>query len=397
MEQNFSQTTRGNRIHIGFFGRRNVGKSSLVNAIAGQDVSLVSEVLGTTTDPVEKAMELLPLGPVVLVDTPGLDDNGALGDLRVARTKQTLSHIDLGVLVVDAQIGVTTLDETFLKELARRHIPILTVWNKCDQMPETWHCPEQAIGVSAATGAGIEQLKAQIAMAYQKNAVPQRTLFGKNLSQADVVVLVTPIDESAPKGRLILPQVQAIREILDNFATCLVTQPQTLHSVLDNLKKPPKLVVTDSQAFGIIKEIVPESIPMTSFSILFANCKGVLEPALAAVEALANLPTGSRILIAEGCSHHRQCADIGTVKLPKWIQEYTSKTFQFDFCSGNTFPNDLHLYQLVVHCGGCMLNAKEMETRAAKAAMQGVPFTNYGVLIAAIQGILDRKGVIARN
>ncbi|MGN1403223.1 MAG: [FeFe] hydrogenase H-cluster maturation GTPase HydF [Ruminococcus sp.] len=393
MEQDLNQTPRGNRIHIGFFGRRNAGKSSLVNAITGQNIAIVSDIRGTTTDPVEKAMELLPMGPVVVIDTPGLDDVGELGEMRIARTRRTLEHTDLAVLVVDGTVGMTSEDTALLEQLKARHIPYLIAWNKSDTavLPEI--LPPDTVPVSAVTGEGIPALKEQLAARYQRQAALRetRSIFGNWLSPEDIVVLVTPIDESAPKGRMILPQMQAIREILDKTAVCLVTQPEQLAFSLKMLRQPPKLVVTDSQAFGQVKEIVPDAIPLTSFSILFAHYKGVLKPAVQAAKALETLPENSRILISEGCTHHRQCNDIGTVKLPKWIQAHTGKAFQFDFTSGNTFPEDLSAYQLVVHCGGCMLNQREMESRAARAAAQGVPYTNYGTLIAYLNGILERS------
>lgn len=305
MEQDRNQTPRANRIHIGFFGRRNAGKSSLINAVTGQQVSVVSDILGTTTDTVEKAMELLPIGPVVLIDTPGLDDSGALGELRVQRAKQTFSHTDIAVLVVDASVGMTQDDRRILQALTEKHIPALSVWNKWD-LAENTVLPEGAIAVSAATGDGIEALKERLGAFYRERTATQkpRHLFGNLLAPEDVVVLVTPIDESAPKGRMILPQVQAIREILDGHAICLAAQPQQLPAVLRLLNRPPRLVVTDSQAFGQIKEIVPAEIPLTSFSILFAQLKGVLEPARKAAQTLEQLSDGSRILISEGCTHH---------------------------------------------------------------------------------------------
>lgn len=393
MEQNLNQTPKGNRIHIGFFGRRNAGKSSLVNAVTGQSISIVSDIKGTTTDPVEKAMELLPIGPVVIIDTPGLDDVGELGEMRVARTKRTLEHTDLAVLVVDAAVGMKSEDTELLEQLKKLRIPYLIAWNKSDStsLPKT--LPQSALAVSTVTGEGVTALKEQIAALYQKQSKFQgeRSIFGNLITPEDIVVLVTPIDESAPKGRMILPQIQAIREILDQTAICLVTQPKQLAVSLKILQKPPKLVVTDSQAFAQVKEIIPESTLLTSFSILYARYKGVLKPAMQAIQVLKHLPNNSHILISEGCTHHRQCNDIGTVKLPRWIQAYTGKTFQFEFTSGNTFPEDLSLYQLVVHCGGCMLNQREMESRAKRAAAQNIPFTNYGILIAYLNGILDRS------
>ncbi len=388
MEQDRNQTPRANRVHIGFFGRRNAGKSSLINAVSGQTVSVVSPVLGTTTDTVEKAMELLPIGAVVLVDTPGMDDSGSLGELRIQQAKRAVTHTDIAVLVIDASVGITEADRAILQLLKQQNIPVLQAWNKCDLAQSI---PADGVPVSALTGQGIDALKTQLGAFYQKHAAQPRSLFGSLLKKEDLVILVTPIDESAPKGRMILPQVQAIREILDRTAVCLVTQTDQLAHTLSLLKQPPRLVITDSQAFEQVKQIVPKEIMLTSFSILFARFKGVLSPAMQAAQALEALPAGSRILISEGCTHHRQCNDIGTVKLPKWIQSYTQKTFQFDFSSGNSFPEDLSPYQLIVHCGGCMLNQREMESRAARAVSQGVPYTNYGVLIAYLNGILKRS------
>ena len=362
----------------------------LINAVAGQTISVVSPVCGTTTDTVEKAMELLPIGAVVLIDTPGLDDTGTLGELRVQQARRAFSHTNLAVLVIDASTGMTEADHTILQQLEQQQIPVLQVWNKCDIADSV---PETGIAVSARTGQGIQMLKEQLGKLYQQHAEkqPPSSLFGSLLRPEDVVLLVTPIDESAPKGRMILPQVQAIREILDRTAVCLVTQPEQLAHTLSLLKQPPRLVVTDSQAFGQVKSLVPENILVTSFSILFARYKGVLAPAMQAAQTLETLPENSRILISEGCTHHRQCNDIGTVKLPRWITAHTGKQFSFSFSSGNSFPEDLTPYRLVVHCGGCMLNQREMETRAAKAAAQGIPYTNYGVLIAYLNGILERS------
>lgn len=392
MKQELNQTPRANRVHIGFFGRRNAGKSSLVNAITGQTISIVSDIRGTTTDPVEKAMELLPIGPVVIIDTPGLDDVGTLGEMRIQRTLQTLSHTDFAVLVLDASVGITSHDEEFQKRLAERHIPYLLVWNKADVAPERTLSPA-GIPVSAKTGSGIDTLKEQLIALFQKSIIdkPERSIFGNALKPNDIIILVTPIDASAPKGRMILPQVQAIRDILDQTAICMVTQPEQLSHALAMLKSPPKLVVTDSQAFAQVKQIVPDSIPLTSFSILFARFKGVLAPAIEAVKQLEHLPDGSRILISEGCTHHRQCNDIGTKKLPHWIQKHTGKSFEFYFTSGNTFPADLSPFCFIIHCGGCMLTQREMESRAGSAASQGVPYTNYGVLIAYLHGVYARS------
>ncbi|MCD8218997.1 MAG: [FeFe] hydrogenase H-cluster maturation GTPase HydF [Ruminococcus sp.] len=399
MEQDFNQSTRGNRIHIGFFGRRNAGKSSLVNAITGQQLSIVSEIRGTTTDMVEKSMELLPIGPVVIVDTPGLDDHGMLGSKRVEQARRALSHTDLAVLVVDASVGILPEDTAFLSDLQKKNIPVLLAWNKSDIAAYPVPAFEPVVSVSTLSGEGITALKEQLGKLYQaqQRNQPARTIFGDMLSPDDLVIFVTPIDESAPKGRMILPQVQALREVLDQTAVCIFVQPKQLAGVLRVLRKPPKLVVTDSQAFAQVKEIVPSSIALTSFSILFAHYKGVLEQAVQAVKALETLPEHSHILIAEGCTHHRQCNDIGTVKLPRWIQAHTKKTFQFDFTSGNTFPTDLSPYHLIVHCGGCMLNQREMESRAKRAVEQAIPYINYGILIAYLNGILERSlSVFAR-
>ncbi|MCD7958121.1 MAG: [FeFe] hydrogenase H-cluster maturation GTPase HydF [Ruminococcus sp.] len=393
MEQTQNDTPRGNRLHIGFFGQRNAGKSSLVNAITGQKISIVSEMQGTTTDPVEKAMELLPIGAVVIIDTPGMDDTGILGQLRMERTMQILNHTDIAILVINATIGQTAEDTELLEQFRKRHISYLIVWNQIDRLPKEQVVPKEVIPVSATTGCGIDKLKESLIRCYQKNfqIKPERSLFGNLLKPEDLVILVTPIDESAPKGRIILPQVQAIRAALDKAAICLVTQPEQLAQTLQLLNQPPKLVVTDSQVFETVKEIIPSSIPLTSFSILFAHFKGVLQMAKKTVQVLDTLPNGSRILISEGCTHHRQCNDIGTIKLPKWIQSYTGKQFQFDFTSGNSFPNNLTPYALVVHCGGCMLNEREMISRAERAKTQCVPYTNYGVLIAYLNGIFQRS------
>ena len=338
-------------------------------------------------------MELFPIGPVVLVDTPGMDDAGALGNLRIQQTKRALSHTDLAILAVDAAVGMTAVEEEIAAQIQSKQVPFLLVWNKSDLLPAEKQIPEGAVLVSAKTGAGIPQLKQRLGELFQQQnrSLPNRSLFEAALVPEDIVILVTPIDESAPKGRMILPQVQTIRELLDKSAICLTVQPEQLPAALGVLNRSPRLVVTDSQAFGQVKEIVPETIPLTSFSILFARLKGVLQPAMEAVKQLEQLPEGSRILIAEGCTHHRQCNDIGTVKLPKWIQAHTGKQFRFSFSSGNSFPEDLSAFQLIVHCGGCMLNAKEMESRAARAAAQHVPYTNYGILIAYLNGIYTRS------
>ena len=384
-----NQTPSANRVHIAFFGKRNAGKSSVVNAVTGQQMSIVSEVKGTTTDPVSKAMELLPLGPVVIIDTPGMDDSGDVGELRVQRARQVLNKTDVAVLVVDAAMGVSETDEALCALFRKKGVPYITVFNKSD-LHAVACSGENEIAVSALTGENIFALKEKIA-ALAKGSENQKVILGDLLEKGDMVVLVTPIDSSAPKGRMILPQVQAIRDILDAQAMCTITQPDQLAQVLAGLHTPPKLVVTDSQAFGRVKEIVPESLPLTSFSILFARYKGVLETAVRGAAALEQLRDGDRVLIAEGCTHHRQCEDIGTVKLPDWIRQHTGTTPTFDFTSGGGFPEDLSPYALIVHCGGCMLNEREMQYRQSAAEEAGVPYTNYGILIAYMNGILKRS------
>lgn len=388
-----NQTPSADRVHISFFGKRNAGKSSLVNAVTGQSLSIVSDVKGTTTDPVSKAMELLPLGPVVIIDTPGLDDEGALGEKRVEKTYQILAKTDIAVLVIDARQGLSAEDRDLLALLEKKRIPYITVLNKTDLLeaapaPKALDIP--MLAVSAAAGDGITELKEKIAQ-LGKTAAPQRQLIGDKLKKDDVVILVTPIDESAPKGRLILPQVQTLRDILDTHAISMVTQVPELSACLSALKEPPALVVTDSQAFHQVKEIVPRSVPLTSFSILMARFKGILDTAAQGAHFLPKLADGDKVLISEGCTHHRQCEDIGTVKLPGWIEQFTGKKLDFHFTSGGEFPRDLSPYALVVHCGGCMLNEREMLSRMELAREAGVPFTNYGTLIAHINGILDRS------
>lgn len=388
-----NQTPSAGRVHISFFGKRNAGKSSLVNAVTGQSLSIVSDVKGTTTDPVTKAMELLPLGPVVIIDTPGLDDEGALGKKRIEKTYQILAKTDIAVLVIDAKQGLSAEDRDLLALLEKKRIPYITVLNKTDLLetaPDPKALDIPMLAVSAALGDGITELKEKIAQ-LGKTAAPQKQLIGDRLKKNDVVILVTPIDESAPKGRLILPQVQTLRDILDTHAISMVTQVPELSACLSALKEPPALVVTDSQAFHQVKEIVPRSVPLTSFSILMARFKGILETASKGAHHLPALADGDKVLISEGCTHHRQCEDIGTVKLPGWIEKFTGKKLDFYFTSGGEFPRDLSPYALVVHCGGCMLNEREMLSRMELAKEAGVSFTNYGTLIAHINGILDRS------
>lgn len=385
-----NDTARAERTHIGFFGRMNVGKSSVVNAVAGQRVALVSDAKGTTTDPVQKSMELLPIGPVVLIDTAGLDDDGNLGKMRVDATKRILERTDIAVLVTDADGGLTDDDKQLVALFDERKIPYIVVFNKCDRATNLPPLSLQNhIYVSAKTGQGITELKNLIGALFA-DKTPQRFLVRDLIKAGDTVVLVTPVDEAAPKGRLILPQQQTIRDILDAHAVCVVTQVNELPAVLDSLKTSPALVITDSQAFKEVDALTPENIPLTSFSILFARYKGRLFTLANGAATLKKLKDGDTLLISEGCTHHRQCNDIGSVKLPAWITQYTGKKLNFEFSSGGEFPEDLKKYALVVHCGGCMLNEKEMHYRLAKAKKEGIPITNYGVTIAAIHGILPR-------
>ena len=390
----------GERLHIGFFGIRNAGKSSVVNAVTGQELSLVSEIRGTTTDPVRKAMELLPLGPVVIIDTPGIDDEGQLGEMRVRRARQVLNKTDIAILVADIQKGLQNADLELCAIFEEKQIPYILVWNKTDLISPSSRqadpaCPSSispaAVAfVSALTGTGVYELKEQIGSlaGKQKN---EKKLVGDLIAPGEVIVLVTPIDESAPKGRMILPQQQMIRDVLDHDAINLVVQDTALEGALAALARKPAMVITDSQAFGNVSRIVPEDIPLTSFSILFARYKGSLEPLVKGAAALQSLKDGDTVLISEGCTHHRQCNDIGTVKLPGWIRKFTGKDLQFAFTSGGEFPEDLSGYALAVHCGGCMLNEREMKSRIRHAADEGLPITNYGIAIAMMHGILKRS------
>ena len=381
-------TPSANRVHIGFFGCRNAGKSSVVNAVTGQELCIVSDTKGTTTDPVQKAMELLPLGPVVIIDTPGYDDEGDLGALRVRRTKQVLNKTDVAVLVVDAAIGIRDFDAELLGQFVARKIPYCLVWNKCD----TAQPPANAEGlrVSAKTGQGIHELKETIARLALKEG-PEPVLVGDLIEPGDFVILVTPIDESAPKGRLTLPQQQVIRDILDHHALSVVVQDTELKATIDKLGVKPRMVITDSQVFRSAAADTPEDIPLTSFSILMARYKGLLEMAVHGAGAIKDLQDGDTVLISEGCTHHRQCEDIGTVKLPRMLRATTGMDIRFETSSGNEFPEDLSRYKLVIHCGGCMLPGREVLYRMKCAADQGVPITNYGIAIACMQGILKRS------
>ncbi len=377
------------RIHIGFFGLRNAGKSSVVNAVTGQKLSLVSEVLGTTTDPVQKAMEILPLGPVVVIDTPGVDDEGELGEMRVRRARQTLSKTDVAVLVVDALKGLQPADRELIGLFEARKIPYLIAWNKADLLGEVPAPGERELYVSAATGANIYELKEAIGRLVRQPEADKK-LVGDLIAPNDLIVLVTPIDAAAPKGRMILPQQQMIRDVLDHNAMNVVVKETQLEAALAALSVKPKMVITDSQAFGPVSRIVPEDMLLTSFSILFARYKGELDEAVRGAAALDRLKDGDVVLISEGCTHHRQCGDIGTVKLPAWLKGYTKKELRFEFTSGGEFPDDPSPYALVVHCGGCMLNEREMKSRIARAREAGVPITNYGIAIAQAHGILRR-------
>ena len=384
-----NNTPMAERIHIGIFGRRNAGKSSIINAMTGQDLAIVSDVAGTTTDPVLKAMELLPLGPVVIIYTPGLDDEGELGKLRVQKAYQVLNKTDIAVVVIDGSVGRTAADAAILKRIREKNIPYIIVKNKSDLQTGEGDA-EHEISVSAKTGENIYALKERIATLVPREDMT-RKIVGDLLEPNDLAVLVVPIDSAAPKGRLILPQQQTIRDILEAGAVSVVTRDNELKKTLVSLGKKPRLVITDSQIFGKVSKEVPEDIQLTSFSILMARYKGDLEPNVKGARALEGLQDGDTVLISEGCTHHRQCEDIGTVKLPRWIREHTGKELRFEFTSGTEFPLDLSPYQLIVHCGGCMLNEREMKYRLKCAEDQGVPMTNYGICIAYINGILERS------
>ena len=395
-----NETPSGERVHIGFFGLRNAGKSSVVNAVTGQEIAIVSDVRGTTTDPVKRAMELLPLGPVVIVDTPGVDDEGALGEARVARALRALASCDVAVLVVDGERGLSEKDRELLAAFRERRVPSVLVWNKCDlpaasdsladlgrREPEL---ASSAVAVSALTGEGVHELKERIA-ALGASGGRERRVVADLVAPGSVVVLVCPIDASAPRGRLILPQQMTIRDLLDGGCLPVVCREIELPAALASLSGPPTLVVTDSQVFGQVARIVPESVPLTSFSILMLRYKADLIEAVRGAGALDRLRDGDRVLISEGCTHHRQCEDIGTVKMPAWLAAHTGASLELSFTSGADFPEDLTRYAAVVHCGGCTLNAREMRSRQDRAARQGVPMTNYGVAIAHMHGILRRS------
>lgn len=380
----------GERLHIAFFGCRNAGKSSVVNAVTGQELAVVSDVKGTTTDPVAKAMELLPLGPVVIIDTPGFDDVGDLGSLRIRKTKQTLNKTDIAVLVVDGTVGENDCDRQLLALFREKNIPHLTVYNKSDLLASAPPARADALWVSAVTGSGIQTLKERLGTLAPAED-PNHRLLGDLIAPQDTVILVCPIDESAPKGRMILPQQQAIRDTLDAGGLALVTRETELEAALAGMSAPPALVVTDSQAFSVVSSIVPEAVPLTSFSILLARYKGFLDAAVAGVAAIEQLKDGDTVLMAESCTHHRQCNDIGTVKIPRWLRSYTGKNIHIETCSGREFPEDLSPYSLVIHCGGCMTTNRDLLWRMRCALDQGVAFTNYGVAIARMTGTLERS------
>ena len=389
-------TPSANRLHIGFFGCRNAGKSSIVNAVTGQDLAVVSDVAGTTTDPVQKAMELLPLGPVVIIDTPGFDDEGTLGEKRVLRTKRTLNRTDVAVLVVDATLGMRDVDFQLVQLFEEKRLPYVVVLNKSDLLGEAAReatlaqAGEHAVLASALTGTGIHELKELLGSLAPKEDSSHR-LLGDLVSPHDLVVLVCPIDESAPKGRLILPQQMAVRDVLDSGAMSVVCRETELATTLERLGTRPALVVTDSQAFGVVNKVTPDDVPLTSFSILMARYKAFLHTAAAGVAAVERLEDGDVVLMAEGCTHHRQCNDIGTVKIPRWLRAHTGRDLVIETCSGRDFPEDLSPYALVIHCGGCMITEREVQYRMRCAEDQGTPFTNYGIAIAQMTGALERS------
>ena len=384
-----NETPTAERIHIGFFGLRNAGKSSLVNRITGQEMSVVSDIKGTTTDPVKKSMELLPLGPVTIIDTPGYDDEGRLGMLRVSRTKEVLMQCDIAVLVTE-HTEMYAAEKELLALIQGRDIPYIIVFNKNDLRDAEETDDADTVSVSAVSGEGVEELKEKIASC-MKGHEKQIRLAADLIEPKDTVVLVIPIDSSAPKGRLILPQQMVIRDILEAGGISVITEVEGLRDTLGSLKEAPSLVITDSQVFGKVMKMVKEDIPLTSFSILMARYKGFLDEAVRGAESIDSLKDNARVLISEGCTHHRQCEDIGTVKLPKWLSEYTGRQLELSFTSGHGYPEDLSVYDIVIHCGGCMLNDKEMQSRMKAAAAAGVPFTNYGTAIAHMNGILSRS------
>lgn len=390
ISMSLNDVASGERVHIGFFGMRNAGKSSVVNAVTGQQLAVVSDVKGTTTDPVKKAMEILPIGPVVIIDTPGIDDEGELGELRVKKTREILAKTDIAVLVIDSAVGKTSEDDALITEFEKRNIPYVIVNNKTDISAKKVESADKEISVSALDGTGINELKEMLGN-LSKEKKQAKYIIGDLLGKSSLAVLVTPIDESAPKGRLILPQQMTLRELLDFRSTVIVCQTEELEEALNSLSRKPDIVITDSQVFGEVSRIVPGDVKLTSFSILMARYKGDLETLVDGAIALKNIKDGDKLLISEGCTHHRQCNDIGTVKMPGWIRGFTGKEPEFSFTSGGEFPDDLTGFSAVIHCGGCMLNEKEMKNRIEKAKSSGLPIVNYGVTIAYMNGILKRS------
>ena len=384
-----SNIVNAEKIHIGIFGLRNAGKSSIINSITGQNLAIVSDTPGTTTDPVKKAMELLPLGPVVIVDTPGLDDEGELGLLRVKKAKQVLNYVDIALLVIDAQRVITKLEEDLIELFKTKSIPYIIAYNKADLITNKENLNENEIYVSAKDGTNINELKEMLARILKRN--DDKKIVQDLVNEGDTVLLVIPIDAGAPKGRIILPQQQVLRELIDKQVTVVIASPNNLKESMEKLSKKPDLVITDSQVFGVVDKLVPEDVLLTSFSILFARYKGNLETLVKGVEGLDRLKDDSYVLISEGCTHHRQCEDIGTVKMPKWIKDYTGKEINFDFTSGGEFPEDISKYNLIVHCGGCMINQREMHYRLEHSNDCNVLITNYGMAIAKMHGILKRS------
>lgn len=385
-----NDTPNADRIHIGFFGKRNAGKSSIVNAITNQELSVVSDIKGTTTDPVYKSMELLPMGPVTIIDTPGIDDEGTLGELRIKRTKQVLNKVDIAILIVDSTYGKTEVDEELIDLFKAKNLNYLVVYNKCDLLDSDCKANSNEIYVSATNNTNIEALKEKIASLAPSDK-DKLKIVGDLIKPSDFIVLVVPIDKAAPKGRLILPQQQTIRDILDANATAIVVKEFELKDTLKALGKKPSLVITDSQVFSKVANDTPKDIPLTSFSILFARHKGLLDTAVKGVAIIDKLQDNDTILISEGCTHHRQCDDIGSVKIPHWLENYTGKHLNFEFSSGRDFPEELTKYKLIIHCGGCMLNEREIKYRQKCATDQNIPITNYGIAIAYMQGILKRS------
>ncbi len=385
------QTLKSQRPHIAFFGCTNAGKSSVVNKITNQNLSLVSEIKGTTTDPVLKSMELLPLGPVVVIDTAGFDDKSELGEKRIEKTKEIINRTDIAVLIIDASVGIKEFDEDLIKIFKEKNIPYIVAFNKSDLISKK---DENKFYISTINNENIFELKEKIANTINQNK-KEKFIIKDKLTQGDVVILVIPIDESAPKGRIILPQQLVLREILDANASAICTQPSELKNLLKTIT--PKFIITDSQVFNQVKDIVPKEMILTSFSILMANFKGELDILMDGAKKLSKLENGDKILISEGCTHHRQCNDIGTVKLPNWIKNYSQKDVIFEFSQGNEFPKDLSKYSLIIHCGGCMLNEAEMKSRTNEAQKQNIPIINYGLAIAHMNGILERSMEIFKN